>query len=288
MFSKILRFGSSDDNQNTNVTLRIVGDRGVGKTTYIAALARWPIVDQNSPVKEITHTNSDGKKLYDDAKTILEEGKQFLPTPRIDQYPNYGLKIVFKEKFSWKKSPLEIDLYCKDYSGEFFSDILFDKNAQDELNTYIEDCSKSGTDILLLLDSISYRKDETYEDMIQQFLDQLNDAEWQGKMAVALTKCEQPEVWGKIKSESIDQLILKWFPKVFNKLEARQSLCQVEYFALSAFGMVGTVTKRPNTKYSDQTKTEMVLDNPRLWKPFGLVSPLYWLCTGKRHPNQWL
>lgn len=288
MISKILKFGSSDDNHNTNVTLRIVGDRGVGKTTYIAALARWPIVDQNSPVKEITHTNSDGKQLYDDAKIILEEGKQFRPTPRIDNYPNYGLKIVFKEKFSLKKSPLEIDLYCKDYSGEFFSDILFDKNAQDELNTYIEDCSKSGTDILLLLDSTSYRKDETYEDMIQQFLDKLNDAEWQGKMAVALTKCEQPEVWGKINSEPIDRLILKWFPKVFNKLEARQSLCQVEYFALSAFGMVGTVTKRPNTKYSDQTKTGMVLDNPRLWKPFGLVSPLYWLCTGKRHPNQWL
>lgn len=294
MFSRF-RKNTNQIEPNVSSTLRIVGDRGSGKTTYLAALARWPILDPQHPVKEVTHTNDAGKRLADKARIILEEGQPFVPTPPASiTHPGegaagldtYGLKIVFKEEFSRGKGPIEIDIQCKDYSGELFGDFLLNPSAQTELNDYIEDCTRAGTDILLLIDSTSHRKDRNYEEIVQRFLDELNNANWQGKIAVALSKCEDIQVWGKIHSEPIEGLVNKWFPRLFNKLNSRSSLCQVQYFALSAFGVYGTTYQRPNYKYADETKMSMVLEKKQQWKPYGLVSPLYWLCTGTRYQDK--
>jgi hypothetical protein len=58
----------------------------------------------------------------------------------------------------------------------------------------------------------------------------------------------------------------------------------VDYFASSAFGMQGK-TLIPNSEYRwlDFGVIWGVLKDPKQWKPIGLVDPIYWLCTGKRH-----
>jgi hypothetical protein len=59
----------------------------------------------------------------------------------------------------------------------------------------------------------------------------------------------------------------------------------VEYFTASAFGMVGVKFPEPNMEYRKKTKSGIhaVLKYPERWKPFGLVSPIYWLCTGRHN-----
>jgi hypothetical protein len=34
----------------------------------------------------------------------------------------------------------------------------------------------------------------------------------------------------------------------------------------------------------EQGGTQSVIRYPKQWRPFGLVAPLYWLCTNERHP----
>jgi hypothetical protein len=56
----------------------------------------------------------------------------------------------------------------------------------------------------------------------------------------------------------------------------------VEYFTTSTFGVFEEYLE-PNSIILQRGKWETitVIKNPSEWKPFGLVEPLYWLCTGK-------
>ena len=51
--------------------------------------------------------------------------------------------------------------------------------------------------------------------------------------------------------------------------------CAVAYFAYSAFGMIGD-TSQANCQGRYQG-----IKNPKIWKPFGLIAPIYWLLTGR-------
>lgn len=58
--------------------------------------------------------------------------------------------------------------------------------------------------------------------------------------------------------------------------------CSVAYFAFSAFGMIGN-SDEPNCKMRHEIYGN--IKNPNMWKPFGLVTPIYWLLTGKNNPR---
>lgn len=274
--------------ENLSGELRVVGDRAAGKTTYLAALARWPQADSSSPVEAVTASNEDGEELIEMAQNILEQGEQLEPTRLADdviEVKNYGLRIVLKKQSARNnpKASINIDVNCKDYAGEFFSDLLGQSGVK--LKDYIEDCSLA-TGMLLLIDATAHRQDSEYAEGIDKLLialDRASDAGGQKRrLALVLTKCELAELWHN--RHRPRWLATARFGKLCEKLETWQRLgsCEVDYFTVSAFGVLGNRFPKPNSKQitRDRRAVASILEDPKRWRPFGLVSPIYWLCTG--------
>ena len=281
-----------------SATVRVIGDRKSGKTTYMAALARWPGADPaTSPVQTVTAINDDGEELITKAKNILEQGEQLEATAldaNVYDVKDYGLQIVLKDQFSLRRlktsigsSLVRLNINCKDYSGEFFQDVLYQSGTQ-LLQDYLEDCVQASG-IMLLLDGLANRKDTEYANGLDKFLIELDRAETgvrKRRIALVITKCEQPELW--VNQHQPKQVATARFPEVMRKLQTweQSGPGSVDCFISSAFGMLGERYPEPNMKRIRRDREgikESVLKNPQRWKPFGLVAPIYWLCTGERH-----
>ncbi len=289
--------GDSSEVLPDSITLRVIGDRSSGKTTYMASLARWPNADPSSPVQFVDPFNEDGKKLVADAKNKLEQGLRLEPTlleehANADDLPDYGLRIVLKKQFSLpypKQNPLsqeiKLTLNCKDYPGEFFSDLLY-RNGDSLLQNYINDCLEAEG-ILFLVDGIAYSKDSEYARGLDIFLSAFGSRTGGKKprIALVLTKCEQPDLW--VNRHKPRDLVIARFPEVYRKLEAWQKSGQgrVGYFTSSALGMLGTRFPEANAKKISRGREGVVsvIKEPKRWRPFGLIAPIYWLYTGERY-----
>ena len=277
-------------------TLRLVGDRKSGKTAYMASLAYWPNADPSSPVQNVNPVGDEATQLISQAQDILEQGLQLEPTPLAaspDDVKDYTLSISLKDQFSWKTPTatlknqlLQLNISCKDYPGEFFADLL-GKASDPLLDDYLEDCLQA-TGILLLLDGTAYKKDSQYATGIDRFLTQLDQTDIGGsqrRIALVINKCEQSELW--ISRYKPQELASKRFPNVYRKLESWSRIGggKVDCFTTSAFGMLGSRYPEPNAKkiQRDRGGTSSIIKKPKQWRPFGLVAPIYWLCTGVRH-----
>lgn len=277
-------------------TLRLVGDRGSGKTAYMASLAYWPNADPNSPVQNVSPVGEEATQLVSQAQNILEQGLELEPTDLSaspDDVKDYTLSITLKDQFSWKNPTaslknqlLKLNISCKDYAGEFFADLV-SKAGDPKLEDYLEDCLQA-TGILLLLDGTAHRKDSQYATGLEQFLTQLDQTDiggMQRRVAVVINKCEQSELW--INRHQPRELVRRRFPMVYQKLESWSQMGggTVDCFTTSAFGMLGSRYPEPNAKKlkRDRGGTSCIIKKPRQWRPFGLVAPIYWLCTGVRH-----
>lgn len=277
-----------------NADIRVIGDRRSGKTVYMASLAYWPNANLNSPVQSVTSIGEKAasEELLKYAQDILEQGLQLKGTPlnpNIREVKDYGLRIILKDRFKLSKlgsKSLELTVNCKDYGGEFFSDLI--KKSQDALlKDYLEDCIRS-TGILLLVDGTAYAKDKDYAVSLDNFFAAINKTDLQGqkrRIALGISKCELSQLW--VRRYDPRGLTHSLFPQMMGKLEAWQSqnLGFVDYFTLSAFGTLGKEYPEPNTVFLERDKggTASVIQDPKRWRPFGLVSPIYWLCTGQRH-----
>jgi len=287
----------TNNGTNASATIRVVGDRASGKTAYMAALARWPNASVNSPVQTIIPINEDGETLAAMAQNILEQGLEMPPSVISDNVmdlKDYQLRIVLKGAFSWRSPSFKgsakqvtLDINCKDYAGEFFSDLL-NKSGDSVLNDYLDDCMQASG-IMLLIDGTS-RKYQDIASSIDKFLVALDRNDLGGskrRVALVVTKCEQPDLWiNRQRPQDITRAIS---PQVLKRLQAWQQsgAGSVEYFSASAFGMLGTNTPAPNfTKIrASRDGLAAVIKDPRRWRPFGLVAPIYWLCTGARHKD---
>jgi hypothetical protein len=287
--------GSSEPRQSSAV-LRVIGDRGSGKTAYMASLARWPNADPASPVQTVTSVGEEGEELVRKAQDLLEQGLELEPTQldaRASDVKDYTLSITLKGQFSWKNPTasmtsqlVTLNISCKDYAGEFFSDLLH-QAGNFRLQDYLEDCLKA-TGIMVLLDGSSYRKDLEYASGLDKFLtalDQTDISAEQRRIALVLTKCEQTELW--VNRHKPAYLASARFPQVHRKLQSWQQMGagSIDYFTTSAFGMLGTRFQEPNAQRlsRDRDGVTSVIKDPKRWRPFGLVAPIYWLCTGNRH-----
>jgi len=289
---------SLSDDKLTGLTLRAIGDRASGKTTYVAALARWPNADPASTVEAVTASSEEGVSLIAQAQNILEQGLTLKPT-RLDAYADvtdlkdYRLRVVLKQQFSLqipqlaKGSSFVMDLDCKDYPGEFFSELLHQADNP-LLQSYLEDCLEANG-ILFCVDGIAYRKDTDYARGLSKFLTALESSDKVSKrrMAMVLTKCEQPDLW--INRHKPRELTIARFPEVYQQLETWHKLGKgrVEYFTTSAFGVLGTHAPEPNSKQirRDREGVVSIIKEPKHWRPFGLIAPIYWLYTGKHHKD---
>lgn len=283
---------TNSGNTSESATIRVVGDRASGKTTYMAALARWPNSNLNSPVQTVFPITEDGEALVEMAQNILEQGLEMEPTSLggVENLKDYQLRITLKGQFSWRNpngsnQQVMLDVNCKDYAGEFFSDLL-SKVGDPMLDEYLDDCLQASG-IMLLIDGTS-RNYHNIAASIDKFLVALDRSDLgasKRRIAVVVTKCEQPELWvNRQKPRDIANAIS---PQVLKRLQGWQQsgAGSVEYFSASAFGMLGTNIPAPNYKKVKASREGLaaVLKEPKKWRPFGLVAPIYWLCTGERH-----
>lgn len=311
-------FNSSQPNSSSSspptpkmyyTTIRLIGARGSGKTTYLATLLRLPYqMSKNSIVKRITPMDAEAEQLLIQSVNILEEGKDFEPT--VASIPNVNsrcnIKIILEES---NDQEAEITLETKDFSGEIFSEIFTTKFADD----YLNECAKANG-LLLLMDGTKDHEDEKYEMNMREFMKKLKEQGedgWQGKIAVVLTKCENFNIYHlrqalfseydnnreykhfsrQERREKVEQeLVTRLYPRTMEALtQGCSKNITVSYFTASSFGVYGA-DKQPNhdTGVDDTVvppRPYYKIKNKGNWKPFGLITPLYWLCTGERHPD---
>ncbi|CCQ59706.1 hypothetical protein [Crocosphaera watsonii] len=286
-----------------NPDIHLIGDRGSGKTAYLASLAylsQFTNPNLDSPIESITTFGDQeaSQELINYAKDILEKGLELESTKLIDD-PHakdvriYGFNITLKSHLS--KNPnserVKLPVTCKDYSGEFFEDLIYNM-GNPYLDNYIEDCKSAGG-ILLLIDGTSNSNDANYAQGLANFfkgLDHLGDVSQKRRIAFTLGKCDLPGLWvNRNNPGEIIEKIENRFPKTMNQLkiwEDNESR-EVDYFVTSSFGLLGEKYPEPNTKIIERDKngSYCIIRKPKLWRSFGLVSPIYWLCTGERHKS---
>ena len=273
--------------------LRVVGDRASGKTTYMAALSYWPNAKASSPIQAVNPIGDESRELVYMAENILKQGLELAPTgasqisalqqSSVSVIADYSIQLTLKKQFSGGLTNIIVN--CKDYAGEFFCDLLQTPNDP-ILRKYMNDC-KEAESILLMIDGTAYSKDSEYANSLDRFLvalDQSGDPK-KRRIAFAISKCEQLELW--VNRHRPRFIAEARFEKVCKRLQAWEKMKsgKVDYFAVSAFGTVGNDFPEPNAIRLTRTEggTTSILKYPDNWRPFGLVSPLYWLCTGRRY-----
>ena len=271
------------------LTIRIIGPRGCGKTTYFGAILACP--NRNRTVIKNITALEEGKQFEDDAINILAEGGVFEPT-----FGATSLGQLKQVKFSVTinadgKDDVTLVVLARDYSGEPLEQ--YDLLTPEVKEMYMTDCQESQA-IFLLIDATKYKLDSNYSIAIRKFFNELigsMNSGWQGRIAFALTKCEHLPMYVDRLQGGSKALIEKYFPTTLNTLK---DVCYnkgitLEYFSMSAFGMrgvmlEGNVIMKPSP--TDPTQEIACIRYPKVWKPFGLFSPLYWLATGNRFPPQ--
>ncbi|NET72197.1 MAG: hypothetical protein F6K62_15045 [Sphaerospermopsis sp. SIO1G2] len=282
--------------RQSSAVIRVIGDRGSGKTAYMASLARWPNADPQTPVQTVTPIGEAGEDLVAKAQNILEQGLELEATKitsNTSEIKDYTLSISLKGQLSWKnfkqvigKNIINLNISCRDYSGEFFADLL-QKTGDPLLEDYIEDCLQA-TGILLLFDGSTRRKDVEYAAALDKFFMALDRKDMNvgfRRIALVVNKCEQPELW--VNRDKPEFLATACFPQVCQKLKKWQEMGggEINYFTASAFGMLGKNHPQPNVNLLSRSRggVSAVIKDPKRWRPFGLVAPIYWMCTGDRH-----
>jgi len=278
--------------EQKNITVKVIGDRASGKTTYMAALARFPeSTASNGIVQDIKALNDDGRELVSKAKNLLEQGLEFEPTrleASADDNKDYQLTIALRGLSQFNRNTdvaTRLNVTFRDYAGEFFSDLIH-RDRDPKLTDYIEDC-RQADGLMFLLDGSAQRKDAEYAQGVDKLLRLLSESgsiRQIKRIALVLTKCEQPDLW--IKHEKPQKLAQKRFKNVCAKLSAWQATTGVslEYFTASAFGVMGSPFQEANAVQLSRKRsgvTSIIKDKDR-WKPFGLISPTYWIATGQR------
>ncbi len=102
------------------------------------------------------------------------------------------------------------------------------------------------------------------------------------RIAVAMSKCERGELWPGRLDPEID-LFDVHLPKTKATLCRKIPPKNLQFYAISTFGVLRRNDPRPNRV--DELGREgylSVLREPSHWRPYGMISPLYWLSKGKR------
>jgi hypothetical protein len=294
VFTSVFGGGNKRANITAGMSIRLIGDRGSGKTTYLAALAYLSTFFPDN----IVAANIYFEQLFSQSRSIFQKGVSMAPTTLksdAQDITEYIFRITLKSQFS-AKSPRSVlpgaytnlNVWCKDYAGEFFADLLY-QSSNFTLTSYLDDCSEAGG-IMILLDGSAFHRDVEYAISVEKLLTHLaayNCSSGLQRIALVLTKCDLPELW--ILRQRPEIILNKRFIKVCTQLQDWKSMGSgnVEFFTSSAFGTINSQnfrTVEPNTEIiGGDSYGTAVLKNPKFWQPFGLVAPIYWLCTGERY-----
>lgn len=265
--------------------IRVIGPRSSGKTTYLAALAYQPARSSRKNKNfQVQPLNDDTKNLADKAENIILEGNSLEPNNTkvrtIDDLAVYSFNIAVKNGFSQEKFTLAV----RDYPGEIFDELEY--GSSNPLHQeFIDEClTKDVSGCLILLTEWKHGTDRSYSRVIKRFIEEMDNHERANdlRLAVVMSKCERGELWpGRLEPE-ID-LFDVHLPETKKVLQDKIPQKNLTFYAISTFGVLGRNDPRPNrVEEWGKDGRNSVLREPNRWQPYGLISPLYWLSTGKR------
>lgn len=276
---------SQSDKPKPPPQIRIIGPRGCGKTTYFGTILVCP--SRAKIIKNVEAIDADSRKFEANAENILKAGGAFTRTESLAGSPLQDIKFTVTIA-SDRHKPIEVNIFSKDYPGEVLDNFYL--MSSDLRQQYLDDCAESKG-ILILVEASKYKKDNDYASAIKSFVQELirtPDGGWKGKIAFGVTKCEDPMVYVEYAENNSSgyNLVKNRFPLT---LQALEGVCfgkdiEVNFFALSAFGM-RPLSLEPNIKMSpdptDPNELIACVAFPKVWRPFGIFEPLYWLVTGE-------
>ena len=272
--------------------IRIIGSRKSGKTTYLASLLRLPKeLKTQFPGLKITPTSDDAEELIGKAKNILEKGAVFSGTDiEYGDEPYFSFEIKIP---SGKNSPgITLGLNVKDYAGETF-ECGASPHRESEFQEYVEDWLTAKSWMIMLTDWDARNDTKLYAPALNRLLTELseqanvNETLNQLRVAVVINKCERGELW-PCRLDAEEDLFRVRLKETYKVLKDKLPPSRLRFFACSAFGVMGDSSgqhdPRPNRYIpNDGSSAEFsaYLRDVEAWKPFGLISPLYWLSTGR-------
>jgi Double-GTPase 1 len=277
----------------TSREIRIMGPRRAGKTTFLAALVRFPNVDPSGLIQSIIPRDDATAELVEMAKDILETGSDFAPTDLSEQ-PLYSFEITLKPSLlsSLSRNVTPIRVTCREYAGELLQHLVTNRTAP-EIQNYIEDCS-FASGLMLLIDATASRSDAEYASAFEVLQRELKPRlKSQGidlsayRIATVFSKCEQNEIW--VHRKDIRRFQALKFDETTAAITAwtRDWGCTTNSFFCSAFGFKSRNPPEPNVQILSRSQgiTRAMITSSEFWRPTGLVTPLYWLQTGSDHPK---
>lgn len=268
--------------------IRILGPRPSGKFTFIAALASFPNAgENNSPILSIEPLNNEAQRLVQMTQDLMRHGMCFSPM-HVGSEPLCRIAITLKSKLNLIALVIsyetKLDFFCKPYAGELF-DSLNNNTEATYINEYLDDLA-TVRQIIFLIDSTS-KLDYESAQAIRVLENKLNSRltstdKLNYRIAVVFSKFEQPEAW--IYRFNLDKFTALKFPQVKSTILdwSNSWKCCSKYFACSAYGITGNPPVANTTDISrGKSGTFAVLKESSAWQPFGLLSPIHWLLTGK-------
>ena len=273
----------------------LVGPALSGKSCYAAALAAWnrqTNKESACPIHTVIPFDLDTNKLADLVSNVLLQGNLLQRTNLRDEsnpvQGSYTVKVTFKPDFDFSlPEAITLDMNFQDFPGELFDKIhQFAQTSQNLVDSYIQDfVTKDG--LLFFVDGTARYRDQEYSVSFDKLMDLWFIATAKPcRMAIVIGKCDHPELWGR--RYNPEQILSQRFAQLtrqINAWNAQGGKLQVNYFASSAFGTLGNTDRRqPNSKKVQQTEdgTTSIVAQGKFWRPFGLISPLYWLATQQR------
>jgi hypothetical protein len=266
-----------------------IGSSASRLSTYLATLAyhqKHQVKSKKVLSCQVTPISADARQLSDQAENILKEqvmleaGKLY---HSFCQHPFYSFTITLEIKgLFWAKNTEEVSFGIYDMPDNLLRDIK-EFSSSHSFTEYYDNLFSDIGGYFLPIDGTSHREDEVYAKSLEKFTTDLTQRNPQGcRIAFTVTKCDLSELW--VNRDDPRGLVQRRFPKMYAILEnwTQEDKGKVEYFTTSSFGVFGKYCE-PNSIIKSKSKmgTMAVIRNPQEWQPFGLIEPLYWLCTGK-------
>jgi hypothetical protein len=266
-----------------------IGSSASRLSTYLATLAyhqKHQVKSKKFLSCQVTPSNPSARQLSDQAENILKEqvmleaGKLY---HSFCQHPFYSFTITLEIKgLFWAKNTEEVSFGIYDMPDNLLRDIK-EFSSSHSFTEYYDNLFSDIGGYFLPIDGTSHREDEVYAKSLEKFTTDLTQRNPQGcPIAFAVTKCDLSELW--VNRDDPRGMVQRLFPKMYAILEnwTQENKGKVEYFTTSSFGVFGKYCE-PNSIIQSKSKggTFAVIRNPQEWQPFGLIEPLYWLCTGK-------
>lgn len=269
--------------------ISIIGTRGCGKTTYLAALALCPHRDEY-PGLEVTPIGDDAEELVGMAEGIIRRGQALPPNRKEEERKEYEFDIRIP------KLTETIRLSVKDSSGELFDDFVFDRRYwEPEVDGLVNElCQPEVTGWIVMTDWIKELDTRIYQPALKNLLAELNVSENYHKkdkdiptkrIAVMMSKSERGEAWTGRLDPGNDLFKLR-LPETYKELQKKiHHPKRINFFACSSFGVLGDKNPRPNRLISSDNdmREYAYLREGSEWRPYGLFSPIYWLVKGRRY-----